>query len=221
MILVLHPWPLTCLTPVTLLGSSYLVYGFRYACCTKIPKISTWEPDPYFQIPIGNLGVTKISSSMLKAYHLLENAILILCSLSQLAKPETWISEMRELPLPPPQHPTSSTYILHRSYSASSFQPEWPFQHKNLIMSAPHSNIRCLPSISRIKSKLSRPPFKTLYNFYPSVSYLLPCSLCSVIVLLLNNTNHLLSTYYMPGTGKQVICNVSFNPYTNVCIGYY
>lgn len=124
MILGLHPWPLPHLTPVTILGSPYLVYGFRYAYCTKIPKTSNWEPDPYFQIPTGNLGVTKISGSTLKAYHLLENVILILCSLSQLAKPETWISEMRELPLPPPQHPTSSTYILHRSYSAFSFQPE-------------------------------------------------------------------------------------------------
>lgn len=74
---VLHARPLSHLTPVTLHGSSYLVYGFRYACFTKIPKTSTWEPDPYFQISIGSLDVTAISGSMLKSYHLLENVILI------------------------------------------------------------------------------------------------------------------------------------------------
>lgn len=74
---VLHARPLSHLTPVTLRGSSYLVYGFRYACFTKIPKTSTWEPDPYFQISIGSLDVTAISGSTLKSYHLLENVILI------------------------------------------------------------------------------------------------------------------------------------------------
>lgn len=40
----------------------------------------------------------------------------------------------------------------------------------------PCSNIYWLPSISRIKSKFSRAPFKTLYNFIPSASQFPICS---------------------------------------------
>lgn len=84
-------------------------------------------------------------------------------------------------------------------------------------MSAPCSNIYWLPSISRIKSKLSRPHLRPciIVSLLPfSVSYLLQCSLCSAIVLLLNHNNHLLITYCMSGTCKQVISITSFNLYT-------
>lgn len=66
----LPPWPLSCLAPVTLLESSYQVYGSSYASCTKIPKTCTWEPNPCFLIPAGSLGVPQASWTLLQAHHL-------------------------------------------------------------------------------------------------------------------------------------------------------
>lgn len=101
---------------------------------------------------------------MLKAHHLSENVILILCSPSQ-------SGQARNLAV---TNESFLSVIPHNQSALLTFYPNLiqPLpcsqsdisNRQNLIMSAPCSNIHCLPSISRIKSKLNRPPFNTLYK---------------------------------------------------------